>query len=65
MAKYNSLHTVFVIVNKLDLDIHQMDVKTAFLDGDPGGEIYMQHPDGFVDEDHPEMVGRLRKTCMD
>ena len=42
-----------------------MDVKTAFLDGDPGGEIYMQHPDGFVDKDHPEMVGRMRKTCMD
>ena len=62
VAKYNSLHTVFAIVNELYLDIHQMDVKTAFLNGDPGGEIYMQQPDGFVDKDHPEMVCRLRKS---
>jgi hypothetical protein len=25
-----------------------MDVKTAFLNGDPDEEIYMQQPDGFM-----------------
>ncbi|GKC62159.1 retrovirus-related pol polyprotein from transposon TNT 1-94, partial [Tanacetum coccineum] len=33
--------------------IYQMDVKTAFLNG---------QPDGFVDPDHPEKVYRLRKA---
>nr|GEW71071.1 hypothetical protein [Tanacetum cinerariifolium] len=32
----------------LDLDIHQMDVKNAFLNGDLDKKIYMKQPEGFV-----------------
>ena len=28
--------------------VHQMDVKTALLNGELDEEIYMQQPDGFV-----------------
>ena len=31
VAKYNSIRSVLAIANQLDMDIHQMDVKTAFL----------------------------------
>ena len=31
-----------------NLEIHEMDVKTAFLNGDLDEEIYMEQPEGFV-----------------
>nr|GEU43361.1 hypothetical protein [Tanacetum cinerariifolium] len=39
-----------------------MDVKTAFLNGPLKEEVYVAHPEGFVDPDHPEKVYRLRKA---
>ncbi|KAK3001410.1 hypothetical protein RJ639_022096 [Escallonia herrerae] len=35
-----------------NLEIHQMDVKTAFLNGDLNEEIYIEQPEGFVAPDH-------------
>ncbi|KAK3043892.1 hypothetical protein RJ639_000591 [Escallonia herrerae] len=35
-----------------NLEIHQIDVKTAFLNGDLNEEIYIEQPDGFVAPDH-------------
>nr|GFB71705.1 Gag-Pol polyprotein [Tanacetum cinerariifolium] len=39
-----------------------MDVKTAFLNGPLKEEVYVAQPDGFVDQDHPKKVYRLRKA---
>ena len=35
------------IVVALDLELYQMDAKTAFLNGDLKEEIFMQQPDGY------------------
>ena len=40
-------------VNQLDQELHQMDVKTAFLNGDFEEEIFMKQPKGFTDKNHP------------
>ena len=62
VAKYKSIRTVLAIANQLDLEAHQMDVKSAFLYGDLTEDIYMRQPEGFVDENHPDKVCKLKKT---
>ena len=40
---------MFAIASIHNLVIHQMDVKTAFLNGDLEEEIYMEQPEGYGD----------------
>ncbi|KAG2763703.1 hypothetical protein Pcac1_g24571 [Phytophthora cactorum] len=47
---------------KYGLKLHQMDVKTAFLNGLLDEDIYMVQPDGYVDEDHPDYVCKLKRS---
>nr|GEV75761.1 integrase, catalytic region, zinc finger, CCHC-type, peptidase aspartic, catalytic [Tanacetum cinerariifolium] len=42
--------------------VYQMDVKTAFLNGNLREEIYVSQPDGFVDPDNPNHVYKLKKA---
>jgi len=44
----------------MDLEIHQMDVVTAFLANKLGEEIYVEQPEGFVFGD--DMVCKLEKS---
>ncbi|GJT94377.1 retrotransposon protein, putative, ty1-copia subclass [Tanacetum coccineum] len=39
-----------------------MDVKTAFLNGILREEVYVSQPDGFVDQDNPNYVYKLKKA---
>nr|GFC90065.1 retrovirus-related Pol polyprotein from transposon TNT 1-94 [Tanacetum cinerariifolium] len=42
--------------------VYQMDVKTAFLNGNLREEVYVSQPDGFVDPDNPNHVYKLKKA---
>ena len=44
------------------MTVYQMDVKTAFLNGQLREEVYVSQPDGFVDPEHPNHVYRLKKA---
>ncbi|GKC21081.1 retrovirus-related pol polyprotein from transposon TNT 1-94 [Tanacetum coccineum] len=46
----------------MNMVIYQMDVKTAFLNGNLREEVYVSQPDGFVDPDKPNYVYKLKKA---
>ena len=46
----------------MDLEVEQMDVKTAFLHGDLEEEIYMEQPEGFQAPGKEDLVCRLKKS---
>ena len=45
-----------------NIEIHQMDVKTTFLNGDLNEEIYMDQPKGFISLGQEKKVCRLVKS---
>ena len=47
VTRINSIRMVLAIAALKDLEVHQMDVKTAFLNGDLNEEIYMEQPEKF------------------
>ena len=62
VVRYAGIRSLLAFANSNDLEVHQMDVTTAFLNGELDHEIYMQQPEGFVDENHPTYVCKLKKS---
>jgi hypothetical protein len=59
VAKFSSLCTVFALAAEHNLEVHQMDVKAAYLNANLEEEIYMEAPPSFdIPEGH---VLRLKK----
>ena len=59
VAKFSSLRTVFALATKHDLELHQMDVKAAYLNTDLKEDLYMEASPGFeIPEGH---VLKLKK----
>jgi hypothetical protein len=57
-----SYKLLFAIAAAYDLEIEQMDVKTAFLYGDIDVEVYVDQPDGFHESGQSDKVCKLRKA---
>ena len=62
VSKKDSLRIIMVIVAHYDLELHQMDVKTAFLNGDLEEEVYMDQPEGFTTPGKENLVCKLKKS---
>ncbi|CAM8902544.1 unnamed protein product [Rhodiola kirilowii] len=57
VTRITSIRMIITIAALRNLEIHQMDVKTAFLNGDLDEEIYMEQPEGCI------VPGQKRKVC--
>lgn len=55
----DSLRIIMALYAHFDLELHQMDVKTAFLNGNLDEVIYMKQPEGFVVDGQEHLVCRL------
>ncbi|GJZ86400.1 retrovirus-related pol polyprotein from transposon TNT 1-94 [Tanacetum coccineum] len=62
VVKMGSIRVVLGLAASLDLEVEQMDVKTAFLHGDLDKEIYMEQPEGFQVKGKEDYVCRLQKS---
>jgi len=58
----DAFRVVMALVAHFDLELHQMDVKTTFLNGDLFEEVYMVQPDGFAKIGNGHLVCRLKKS---
>jgi hypothetical protein len=62
VVKLTSVRILLAIAAIFGLEIHQMDVVTAFLAGELEEEIYMEQPEGFEVGSKEDFVCRLRKS---
>ena len=62
IAKYNSIRLVLALTTVMKWKIHQMDVKTTFLNGVVEEEVYVEQPLGLETHDRESHVCRLNKS---
>ena len=62
VTRITSIRLLNAIAVIFYLNIHQMDVKTVFINGDIEEEIYMDQPKGFVEQGLESKVCKLTKS---
>ena len=62
VARFDSIRALLALVAHHDWELHQMDVRSAYLNGDLEEELYMKQPTGFVQQGTEGMVCRLNKS---
>ncbi len=53
---------MIALATKNSLKLHQLDITTAFLNGDLQEEVYMKQPEGFLADGQENLVCRLEKS---
>jgi hypothetical protein len=58
----DSFRIIMALVAYYDLELHQMDIKTTFLNGDLEENVYMAQPKGFAMKEKERMGCHLKKS---
>jgi hypothetical protein len=61
VSSKDSFRIIMVLVAHYDLELHQMDVKTALINGNLQENVYMAQPEGFAVEGKEHMGCKLKK----
>eukprot|EP00253_Pinus_taeda_P003226 PITA_03226 len=62
VARYTTIRSIIALATSQGWNLHQMDVKTAFLHGSIKEEVYVEQPEGFEIHDRESHVCRLKKA---
>nr|GEZ47642.1 retrovirus-related Pol polyprotein from transposon TNT 1-94 [Tanacetum cinerariifolium] len=62
VARIEAIRIFIANASSQNMTIYQMDVKTAFLNGEFKEKVYVSQPEGFVDPDHLTHVFHLKKA---
>ncbi|GJZ51493.1 retrovirus-related pol polyprotein from transposon TNT 1-94 [Tanacetum coccineum] len=62
VVRLEAIRIFLAFAAHMNMVVYQMDVKTAFLNGNLREEVYVSQPDGFVDKDNPNHVYKLKKA---
>ena len=65
VVEFQSIRTLAALVARRDLELHQMDVKTAFLNGELEKEIYMKQPKGSVVQGNEDKVYKVNRALYE
>nr|GEU62534.1 hypothetical protein [Tanacetum cinerariifolium] len=62
VARLEAIRIFLAYAAHKNMVVYQMDVKTMFLNGNLREEVYVSQSDGFVDQDNPNYVYKLKKA---
>ncbi|GJS00557.1 retrovirus-related pol polyprotein from transposon TNT 1-94 [Tanacetum coccineum] len=62
VARLEAIRIFIANAASKNMTVYQMDVKTAFLNGELKEEVYVHQPEGFVNPERPHHVYRLKKA---
>ena len=62
VAKLNTIRMLISLATKCNWELHQLDVKSAFLNGDLKEEIYLVQPEGYVKQGQEHLICKLKKA---
>ena len=65
VVKHSSIRILLALIAQYELDLEQLDVKTAFLHGDLDEEIYMSQPMEFKTAGKENTTCKLKNHCID
>nr|GEW23145.1 copia protein [Tanacetum cinerariifolium] len=64
VARIEAIRIFITNAASKNITIYQMDIKTAFLNGELKEKVYVSQPEGFIDPDHPTHVYLLKKALL-
>ncbi len=60
-AKMNTIRIMIAFATKYDWKLHQLDVKSSFLNGDLKDDSYLVQPEGFVKKGQEHFLWKFKK----
>jgi hypothetical protein len=62
VVRFDTIRALLAHAVQSGLHVHQMDVETAFLNGELEEEVFMQQPEGYAEPGKEDLVCRLKKS---